>query len=191
MKLLLDPCVAKTLVLVVLAGLSFLTMTLCSQPLRQAGLKSIIDLEVVTNLGKATKLWNDIGFCQESPPDAERKRLFVRHLDLDAWFIGCYAPLMCLLCWCAADAWGHASLGMFTFGRWLAAAQLLAGVLDFVENRGLRRIIESNTITKGSLWLTGTASQLKWLILIIGSIYLVLGLAIWVIHILRTKRREA
>lgn len=58
-----------------------------------------------------------------------------------------------------------------------------------MENRGLRRIIESNTITKGSLWLTGTASQLKWLMIVAGALYIVLGLVIWIIHTLRKKGR--
>lgn len=60
-----------------------------------------------------------------------------------------------------------------------------------MENRGLRRIIESNAITKGSLWLTGTASQLKWLMIVADGLYIVLGLVIWIIHTLRKKGSRA
>ena len=187
MKFLIDPFTIKVVVLVVLAALSTLTMLLCSKPLRQAGLNSIISYEIVIKPGEATKLWNSIGFCTDTPPDENRQKLFLKHLDLDAWFIACYAPLMCLLCWSMADVWGREWTWAFTLGRWLAAAQLLAGVLDFVENRGLRLIIEANSISSGSLFVTGMASRLKWTILMMGSAYVLIGFIIWGIWLLRRK----
>ncbi|MBE2282058.1 MAG: hypothetical protein IAE77_01205 [Prosthecobacter sp.] len=60
MKLLLEPSVAKWVIIAVLAALSVWTMILCSKPLRDAGLKSIIAFETVMDPGEAKALWQTV-----------------------------------------------------------------------------------------------------------------------------------
>lgn len=188
MKLLMEPSVAKWAIIVVLAVLSVWTLILCSKPLRDAGLKSIIAFETVMNPGDAKALWQTVGFCGSAKPPAERRKALLTHLEMDTWFICCYAPLFCLLCWCAGDAWSHLWPAAPTFARWLAAAQLLAGVLDLVENHGLRQIVVTNTLQPATLMIAGAASRLKWAILLVGACWLVIGLVLAVIHRARTNR---
>jgi hypothetical protein len=108
---------------------------------------------------------------------------------MDTWFICCYAPLLCLLCWCAGDAWAHVWSSAPSFARWIAAAQLLAGVLDFVENHGLRQIVGSNQINANTLLIAGTAARFKWWIVKLGAFWLVIGLVAWGIQMLKKNRK--
>lgn len=191
MKLLLEPSVAKWAVIAVLAVLSVWTMILCSKPLRDAGLKSIIAFETVMDPGEAATLWQTAGFCGAAEPPAERRKALLTHLEMDTWFICCYAPLLCLLCWCVGDAWGHLWPSAPAFARWLAAAQLLAGVLDLVENHGLRQIVVTNTLPPCTLMVAGAASRLKWIIVLLGACWLVIGLILGVMHWVQTRHGRA
>jgi hypothetical protein len=89
----------------------------------------------------------------------------------DTWFICAYAPLCALLCWVAAE---HLASRWPIWGRVgfvLALLQLFAGVLDFIENAGMRPTIEAGYARAPWPAIAATASAGKWTLLLAFGVY--------------------
>jgi hypothetical protein len=86
-------------------------------------------------------------------------------LSWDTWFICAYAPLFALLCWLAADHFIPAHPALAASGRGLAAAQLLAGTLDFIENAAMKHMINAGQADAPWPQISSTASGVKWLLI--------------------------
>jgi hypothetical protein len=74
-------------------------------------------------------------------------------------------------CWrCCAGApptnSGQSETALGRFLQWLAAGQLLAGALDFVENWAMRHMIVEGTAREPWPQVSATASGIKWLLLL-------------------------
>jgi hypothetical protein len=99
----------------------------------------------------------------------------------DTWLICSYAPLFALLCWIAADHLTPRFRGLGSAGHALAAAQLLAGALDFVENAAMQTTIEAGHATAPWPLIGATASSMKWLLLLAFLLYAVSAGLHWAI----------
>ena len=92
----------------------------------------------------------------------------------DTWFICAYAPLFTLLCWLAAGHFAGRFPGLGSAGRVLAAGQLVAGALDFLENAAINKAIARGVAETPWPLIGSTASGAKWTLIVA---FLVFGLA--------------
>ena len=139
----------------------------------------IVELELASTEKKAhdfIETWKKA--CLENPakPEESWRDRLLRSISWDTWFILAYAPLLAILCWLAAGEFASVSPGVMSAGRILAWGQLLAGVLDFVENAGMRRLIGDGTILGPWSVLPFYASVAKWALIAMFTIYVLAAL---------------
>lgn len=84
----------------------------------------------------------------------------------DTWFICAYAPLFTLLCWLAAAHFAGRFPELGSAGRVLAAAQLVAGALDFLENAAINKAIARGVAETPWPMVGSTASGVKWALIV-------------------------
>jgi hypothetical protein len=86
-------------------------------------------------------------------------------LDWDTWLICAYAPLFALLCWIAASHLAPTMPKLAAAGWVLAVLQLLAGVLDFIENAAVGKMIDAGSARQPWPLVTFAAAGTKWLLI--------------------------
>ena len=166
------PVVPRLVAVVVLAGLTLWFGWLAQAPLK-GGPFRIVRLELAPDVASANVFldaWR--GF---EPPSGDRFGDWVARLQTaqawDTWLICAYAPLFALLCWCAAEHFTADFRQLAAAGRVLAALQLVAGALDFVENAGLNKMIARGVAEEPWPVIASTASGAKWVLLIAFAVY--------------------
>jgi hypothetical protein len=147
----------KCLTIGVLIALALMFGRLTSAPL--AGGPRILELQLAPTEERAN------AFLREwKARDNWRERLKLS-LDWDTWLICAYAPLFALLCWIASSHLAPTMPRLAAAGWVLAVLQLLAGVLDFIENAAVGKMIDAGSARQPWPLVTFAAAGTKWLLI--------------------------
>jgi hypothetical protein len=154
-------------------GLTFillLCITLLIGRQMQADLKpdGMAALELAWSPEKAQRIisgWKEKGVFDDA----------VRLQWWDDFFLIFYSTTMALACIIVADVMRRAGMSGHALGYALAWAMWLAGLLDFIENRGVNRMMAGNT---EAFWLrlSFVCAGVKFLILLAGTVYVFGGI---------------
>jgi hypothetical protein len=155
--------------LVILVCFALWFATQARKPL-QGGPLNIIVLELAPTIDAANRF---MSAWQAATPNWQWRLREAQQWD--TWLICTYAPLFTLLCWLTSDTLSDRWPTFGAFGQILAIGQLLAGVLDLIENWGLQKTIDAGHAY--GLWplITASASVPKWLLLLAFGLYLLVA----------------
>lgn len=172
----MSPAGIRTIIILIFVGLVVWLGRLTGAPLKK-GAGKIFWLEISPNATAANQIIDQWKY--QAP--GQWQSLLLESLRWDDWFICAYAPLCYFLVWLAkthleltnptASFWGHV----------LAAAQLFAGLCDFIENAGLRHMVRAGAASTPWPQITSVASVIKWALLALGALYCLFTLLHWLI----------
>lgn len=163
----------KVAAVVFLATLTVWFGVLAKQCFKTGPLR-IVRLELAPTVASANAFLNAWRTCTPSPGDecpGDWQQRLRKGQAWDTWFICSYAPLCALLCWLAAARFAPVFPELAAAGRALAAAQLVAGALDFLENAAINKMIERGVAETPWPLISTLASSVKWLLLVAFCVY--------------------
>jgi len=159
-------------VLVLLCALTWFVARQTQQPLYAFPMSA---LELAPNTDAAGII---ISCWKTLDPDLHFAR-FLQHWD--NYFIVCYSSSLALACVLIAD-WLYSSETRANFhGKLLAWLMWVAGILDYVENYGINRMLDGNIESRWVKLSFGSAS-IKFALIGTGLVYFVTGLFVGLIR---------
>lgn len=171
--------IPKWVAIVALTVLAIWFGSLGREPLK-GGPLPIVRLELASTVKAANEFMSAWQRARDSwQADLDRAQ------GWDTWLICAYAPLFALLCWTAATHFSSSFPRVATLGFILAALQLAAGALDFLENACMQKTIDAGYATAPWPLIGATASSAKWLLLTLFALYGLTAVMHWVLGIVR------
>ena len=157
--------------LFVLTLLVMITLAWMARPLGAAG-ASIIDFELAGTLSKAQTIMAGWG---EANKQVARQQTYV-----DFVYLVLYPLTIALGCGLAARQFSAGSW-LVTVGLYVAWAQLVAGLLDAIEDVALLQLLQGSQNPSLPL-LARWCALPKFAIVILGLIYVLIGVFAWAFH---------
>ena len=159
------------LILFVLTLLVMITLAWMGRPLGAAG-ASIIDFELAGTLSKAQTIMASWG---EANKQVARWQTYV-----DFIYLVLYSLTIALGCRLAARQFSAGSW-LVTAGLYVAWAQLVAGLLDAIEDVALLQLLQGSQNPSLPL-LARWCALPKFAIVVLGVIYMLIGASTWAFH---------
>lgn len=133
---------------------TLLTGWWCSTPLTKAGITDIKAFELASRTSQVLEFIHRWHLDQK-----EQVHQLNSHLLLDSLaFVPAYSLLLASLAARLAQRWKGSVQGL----QWLWLAALLAGGLDWLENYGMHRVVETGGAAQSWITLMSGAASLKW-----------------------------
>ena len=176
---------SRKIVFWALAGLAILSMVilqLLGGPLEtEEAPAGIVSFELAGNIPKVDRVLESWGPTARVHAGID--------LGFDYLFIGAYVGAIGLGCVLVGTTLGRRSRSLEAAGSYLAWAIVLAGVLDSLENYALTRLL----LGSRQAWLAAVAQWCavpKFLIVLVGLVYVALGLLISLVPIGRGRPQD-
>jgi hypothetical protein len=147
----------------------------------EAAPQGIVSYELAGNLGRTQAILDSW--------DVSTKQTAAFNLGLDFLFIFLYAPAIAMACIWAGNIIGELARPFTGLGAALGWGQILAGLLDVVENGGLILML-LNGVSEPWPAVSASAAKIKFILIGLGLLYAACGGFTWLIGRLLRKRAD-